>query len=161
MDAERWANQPDRTLEEVLAALDAVAADQDVPLPREVRKRPWCDPRTITTCRVPFVPLAALVHGWGSPQEPWTNVVERFGLVRQMTSWDLLDRIDPQIRDLPAPAEAAVIAAALRGWMSRQDEYVAPVSWLFSVTADDPEMSLNDLHEHAVEAGRRADGCEQ
>lgn len=153
MDAERWANQAERTLEEVLAALDAVPDSDDVTPPGELQLRPWCDVRAASTCRVPYVPLAALVHGWGPPQQrSWSSMVEHFGLTVGMTSWSLLDRIDPDIRQIPPPPEVAETAAVLRRWMALDDDATAPVEWLFRVTENATGQSLEDLHRQAIEA---------
>lgn len=149
MDAERWANQPSRTLDEVLAAIEAVPEEQDVDVAASVSLRPWCDPTTAGKCRIPFVPLACLVHGWGDPTRGWSATADRLGLTPASTSWDVLDRLEPEIRGVPAPEATAASAWALRRWMGLDETATSPVRWLFDVTADDPTASLSKLTERA------------
>lgn len=49
MDVERWANQPARTADEVLAVLNTVDEAEDISAPESGGMRPWCNPRQITT----------------------------------------------------------------------------------------------------------------
>ena len=152
MDAERWANEPSRTLEQVLAAIEAVPEEQDIQLLENVSLRPWCDPSSPATCRIPFVPLACLVHGWGDPTRGWSETADSLGLTPASTSWDVLDRLDPEIRGVPAPEATAQNAQLLRRWMGLDEISISPVRWLFDVTADEPGASLSELTERAREA---------
>lgn len=152
MDAERWANQPLRTLEEVLAALDAVPEDRDVQPLEEVSLRPWCDPSYPATCRIPYVPLACLVHGWGDPERGWSETADRLGLTPNSSSWDVLDRLEPEIRHVPAPEGTAETAWLLRRWTVLEDVSTSPVRWLFEATSDEPSIPLSELVQRAQEA---------
>lgn len=152
MDAERWANQPSQTLEEVLAAIDAVPEEQDIQLLEKVSLRPWCDPSSPATCRIPLVPLACLVHGWGDPSRGWSETADRLGLTPASTSWDVLDRLDPEIRGVPAPEGTAQTAWLLRQWMGLEEASTSPVRWLFETTADEPAVPLSKLAQRAQEA---------
>lgn len=151
VDAERWANQPSRTVDEVLAALDAVPEERDVQPLDEVSLRPWCDPSIQVTCRIPFVPLASLVHAWADPTRGWSETADRLGLTPDMTSWDLLDRLEPQIRDVTPPEGVARSAGLLRDWMVAHGA-TSPARWLFEVAAVSPAISLEELDHRASEA---------
>lgn len=164
VDAERWANQGARTLEEVLRALDAVSEDEDLPVPAVPTRRAWCDPKVVTRCRVPFVPLAAVTHAWGAMDRPWFEVADELGLTAELTSWELLRKIDPVIRDAPAQAPVADVAWDLRRWkgLDERSDALASAKWLFTVTSSDPSVTLHDLRARAHEAirrQRRPDSC--
>lgn len=152
LDVERWANQPTRTLDEVLEVLDSVQSTDDIEVPEAPLMRPWCDPKIVATCRIPYIPLAALVHAWGDRARPWSELVAEFELVPDLSSWDLLRRVDPAIRDLPAPQGVQDSARQLRVWQGSQSASVAPVRWLFAVTDDLPEATLDALLQRADEA---------
>lgn len=150
IEVERWANQPSRSLDEVLTVLDAVGTSDDVPVPDKPSLGPWCDPPTIATCRSPYIPLTALVHAWGDPHRRWSEVVAEFDLQPNMTSRELLLRLDPAIRDKTPAADVQSNGWRLRHWMTLQSENTAPVRWLFAVTRTDPETDLHGLQERAT-----------
>ena len=151
MDAERWANQ--RPLEEVLAALDAVPEEQDVQPLEAVTLRAWCRPSSQSTCRIPFIPIACLVHGWGDPARGWSETADRLGLTPGSSSWDVLDRLEPEIRYLAPPENLDETASLLRKWMVDVDAAsTSPVQWLFDVTANEPSTALTKLAQRAQEA---------
>ena len=152
LDVERWANQPTRTVDEVLEVLDAVRSTDDVELPEEPSIRAWCDPKAVATCRIPYIPLAAVVHAWGDRDRAWSDVVSEFDLAEGLSSWDLLRRVDPAIRDLPPPEGVRDAAWQLRSWQGLQSTSVAPVRWLFAVTEESPQTSLRTLLRRASEA---------
>ena len=152
MDAERWANQRSRTLEDVLAALDAVPEEQDPQATGEVSLRPWCNPSIPATCRIPFVPFACLVHGWGDPARGWVETAVRLGLTPESSSWDVLNRLEPEICDSAPPEGVAETAGLLRRWMVLDGASTSPVHWLFGVTASEPVVSLTELTKWAQEA---------
>ena len=156
LDVERWANQPTRTVEGVLEVLDSVQSTDDVEVPQAPSMRSWCDPKVVATCRIPFIPLAAVVHAWGDRERPWSELVAEFQLARDLSSWELLRRVDPAIRDLPAPQGVQDAARQLRAWQGSQSASVAPVRWLFAVTDDSPETTLNALLQRADEASAAA-----
>ncbi|WP_425413684.1 DUF6197 family protein [Nitriliruptor alkaliphilus] len=152
VNVEQWANQPSRTLEEVIGALHAVPVADDLPIPPSPSLRPWCDPKVASRCRIPYIPLAALVHAWGDRDRPWSDVARSFELVAAMSSWDLLRAIEPSIRDAAPAEEVADIAWTLRGWKSLVAESAAPSRWLHSVAEDDPTITLTQLWDQASEA---------
>ncbi len=151
MDVERWANEPSRTLEEVLTALDAVPEHQDVHPPELVSLRPWSRPSVLATCRLPFIPLACLVHGWDDPTCGWSQFAGRLELTPDSTSWALLDRLEPEIRDVTPPEGVAETAWLLRQWMVLDGLSSSPVRWLFEITADEPDVCLTELVGRARE----------
>ena len=152
LDVERWANQPTRTAEEVLEVLESVQSEDDVEVSEAPSMRSWCDPKIVVTCRIPYIPLAALVHAWGDRERPWSDLVAEFRLAPDLSSWDLLRRVDPAIRDLPAPQGVQDAARQLRAWQGSQSASVAPVRWLFAVTDDSPETALDSLLQRAGDA---------
>lgn len=133
----------------MLTALDAARHDGDIKAPPRVTIRPWCDPKTASTCRIPFVPLAALTHTWTQQAEPWHDLVERYQLTPSTSPWQMLDAIDPDIRDSTMPPSVPRNAAALRDLMGEQASTTSPANWLFTVCADD--TPLDDLLAHAAE----------
>lgn len=151
MNVEQWANQSGRRLEEVLQALDAVSSDEDVPVPSAPTLRPWCDPRVVSRCRVPFIPLGALAHAWGDADRPWSDVAEEVSLTEEMTSWDMLRRIDPVIRDTPPAAGVSHAAWVLRAWKILQYESLSPARWMLLMAAEDPSVTLEQLLGRAQE----------
>jgi hypothetical protein len=157
MDVERWANQADRTVDEVLAVLEMVDNAEDVLAPESGGMRPWCDPRQVTTCRLPYIPLAAFTHAWllHGPRTPLQELLYRYGLGPTTTSWDLLDRIDPEIRSATVDANRVrAVAVELRQWMRSSGEEVTAAKWLRAVAADEPDSSLDDLELRAIDANR-------
>ena len=152
-DLERWANQPGRTLTEVLDALDAVPASEDVPAPPSITRRSWCHPDTVATCRLPFVPLGMIVLAWGDPERPWEEVVGQFGLTPEMTSWDLLRRLDPPTRHAPSPPDLRGQVRNLHKRMSAQTTALSPVGWLFASAEGEPGLPLTKLVADPEEEG--------
>ena len=144
-DLERWANQPGRTLTEVLDALDAVPASEDVPVPPSATRRPWCHPDTVATCRLPFVPLGVIVLAWEDPERPWAEVAGQFGLTPYVTSWDLLRRLDPQTRHAPPFPGLRRQVHNLHKRMSAQITALSPVGWLFASAEGEPGLPLTRL----------------
>lgn len=153
MDLEQWANQRPRTAEEVLEALEAVPEDEDVPVPAAPVVRPWCDAKVISRCRIPFIPLAAVTHAWGDMDRPWSDVAGEFGLTAELTSWELLRRIDPTIRDTTASAPVAEVAWDLRRWkgLDPLSDSFSTARWLFSVAEADSSVTLEGLRDRASE----------
>lgn len=151
MELERWANLPSRTLEEVLEALTAVPDSADVPPPQELSPRPWCKLTVASTCRIPFVPLAALIDAWEDPKRPWSQVRDQYGLEPGVSVWEVLRRVDPVIRNRRSRSSVRQDAVLLRAYMA-QSEDVDPVRWLDSVEARDAGSDLVTLREVAREA---------
>jgi hypothetical protein len=151
-DPEQWANQPTRTLAEVLEVLDAVPVAADVPVPPEVSLRPWCDPKVVSRCRIPYIPLAAIVHAWGDLDRAWSDAVQPFELTAEMSSWDLLRTIEPAIRHETPGDGVAETAWMLRRWKGAVADTVAPARWLHTVIEGDPSITLRQLRDRATDA---------
>ncbi len=149
IDAEHWANHPARTVEEVLTALDAAGKEGDIEAPSRVTLRPWCKPKIVGTCRIPFIPLAATAQAWAAHDGTWWDIVDRFGLAASMTSWDVLEVIEPGIRNAPT-ANVHEAAIALRAWMGQQTDIASPIKWMFAVCDDGPRLA--ELIERAEQA---------
>ena len=157
MELERWANQPSRTLEEVLEALTAVPDSADVPPPQELSPRPWCKLTVASTCRIPFVPLAALIDAWEDHERPWSQVRDQYGLEPGVSVWEVLRRVDPVIRQRPSSSSVHEDALLLREYMAKTED-ADPVRWLDTVTAGEAGSDLVTLREVAREATRNESG---
>ena len=153
-DAERWANQSGRTLDEVLSVLDAGCSEGDIDAPSQLTMRPWCNPKTVSTCRVPFIPLAATVHAWTMHGGTWADISGRYGLTRSTTSWQSLDAIEPDIRDSAPPPDVYEQAMALRAWMRDGPDTTNASTWLFAVCEETTELPELLDRAHEVERAR-------
>lgn len=151
-DVERWANQSGRTLDEVLAVLDTGCSEGDVDAPGQLTMRPWCNPKIVSTCRVPFIPLAATVHAWKMHGGTWADTAARYGLARSTTSWQSLDAIEPDIRDSTPPPDIYAQTMTLRAWMRDGSDATNASRWLFAVCEQTTE--LLELLERALGAER-------
>lgn len=142
VDAERWSNAAGRTRQEVIDLLLGCAED-DVDVPSAATLRPWCDPSLLRTCRVPFVPLAALVHAWSARSASVAEIVEHFGLAETTDPWTLLDRVDAEIAFTEAPDDVAAKADVFRGAMaSRVPELHSPCALLCLLVEHSPAADL-------------------
>lgn len=118
-DGRAWSNEPQRSLAEVLEVLSAAAAKGDLRGPAVVRMRPWCKASDQFTCRIPFIPLAALMHAWKLAPVPLQAFVDRYDLKPSMDPWALLDLVDPDIVGTEPPEGIADAAGELRAVMER------------------------------------------
>lgn len=150
MDAEQWANQASRSLDEVLAALDAGYEDGDIAPPETLTMRPWCNPKVVSTCRVPFVSLAVTVHAWAAHGGPWADFVTDYELGPSLTSWQMLDTIEPALRDVEPSPDVHHVAMTLRAWMRQQSDTANSTRWLFAVCDENSELA--ELVERAWQA---------
>lgn len=150
VDAEHWANQPSRTLDEVVAALDAGRGEGDIDAPVELTMRPWCNPKVVSTCRVPFVPLAATIQAW-TMRGGWDAMVTRYSLTPSTTSWQTLDAVEPDVRDVAQLEGVYGPAMTLRAWMRLQSDTANSTMWLFTVCNESTELpELVDRAEAAI-----------
>jgi hypothetical protein len=150
IDAEQWSNQAGRTIEEVLAALDAAGSEGDIEAPAQLTMRPWCNPKIIRTCRIPFIPLAAIVQAWAAHEGTWQDIAARYDLTPSTTPWAMLEIIDPDIRNIAA-TNVHEGASTLRAWMEQQTDIASPVKWMFSVCSEDTKLAaLLDLAEQST-----------
>lgn len=140
IDVEQWANHANRSLDEVLTALNAGRGEGDIEAPEALTMRPWCDPKVVSTCRVPFVPLAVTVQAWTARGDRWRDVAARYDLTPSSTSWQTLDAIEPDIRDVEPPPDVRGVAMALRVWMRLQSDTANSTSWLFTVCGQSTEL---------------------
>ena len=152
MDIEQWANQPSRTIDEVLDVLDAVAADGDIDAPDPPTLRPWCSTKTAARCRIPYIPLAAVVHAWGDGDRSWSSVVDEYRLDPDLSPWEALQRLDPVIRDVAPHPDVADAAWELREWLIAEEHSYSQIRWLFDVTENEPTTDLPTLRKRAVVA---------
>lgn len=140
--AERWSNTSGRTRQEVVDLLSDCAKD-DMAVPSSPTLRPWCDPSLIRTCRVPFVPVAAVVHAWSSMACSVAEFVDRFDLQKTTDPWTLLDRVDAEIAFTDPPDGVAAIAEVFRAAMAAQDpEIYSPSALLWWLLEHDPKAEL-------------------
>lgn len=150
VDAEQWANQAGRSLDEVLAALNVAREDGDIAAPEVLNMRPWCDPKVVSTCRLPFVSLAATVLAWTVHGDRWGDFATDYELTSSSTSWRTLDAIEADIRDVEPAPDLRELAMTLRAWMREQTHTANSTRWLFSVC--DGSTQLPELVERARDA---------
>lgn len=156
-DPEGWADQASRTAVEVIAACEAAAAAGDVDVPGAVTLRPWCRTASVFTCRIPFIPLATVVHWWLTHPGPVGALVDTFDLGDVPDPWTLLDRVEPAAgRETSGAAmveEIRTTAVLLRDWVHAQEPEVVTATQVFLRAADaDPTMDLAGFKSWA---GRR------
>lgn len=152
MGPERWANQKDRSLEEVLDVLDAAGGDGDVELPPEVTLRPWCDPTVVSRCRIPYIPLAAVVHAWTLDGGSLKELLGRYEIRADTPSWTVLEIVDEHIAHTQ-PADAVEdLAWNLRVWMDSESSAVSLASkWLWELTEKHAGVTYPELVDVAAE----------
>lgn len=145
---EGWSSSKRRTKAEILNVLDrALDAGGDIAAPQSVTIRPWCTTKLVRTCRIPFVPLAAVVHAWAHRGGGLQDLLEHFGIDAMTDPWILLDRVEPEIRDLPAAENAADIADFLRSRMhAAEPEIYSPARLLAEL---DPLLTLDELRDQS------------
>lgn len=146
---ERWSSSKGRTKAEILNVLDsALDAGEDIAAPESVTMRPWCTTKLVRTCRIPFVPLAALVHSWGDRGGKLRGLLDQYGIDATTDPWTILDRVDPEIRDLPAPQDVGGIADHLRSCMHAvEPEIYSPARLLSEL---DPRLTLDGIRKQSV-----------
>jgi hypothetical protein len=145
-----WSNEPQRKLSEVLDVLETAAAGGDVAAPELVRLRPWCDPSKQFTCRIPFVPLAALMHAWKLNPCPLDKLVGDYDLEMFMDPWVLLERVEPDIVDTSSPGGVAEDAAKLRLGMKHWPigPIYSPTKLFVTIAATDPSLEPGEFAAH-------------
>lgn len=147
--AEGWSSSKGRTEADVLAALDsALDAGDDIAAPESVIMRPWCTTKLVRTCRIPFVPLGALVHSWGHRGGELQDLLDHFEIDETTDPWTILDRVEPGIRDMPASEDVADVADFLRSRMhTAEPEMYSPALLL---VATNPRLTLDGLRQQSV-----------
>lgn len=116
---ELWSNEPDRTVTQIIDALRSAVGDIAVP-ETPFERRPWSKPGTVSTCRIPFVPLASVIHVWLAEQVPLRQVLDDLNLRMGSDPWEILRAADPVARNLPEPTDVRVVADEVKKWMSDQ-----------------------------------------
>ena len=140
--AERWSNASGRTRQEVVDLLSDCAKD-DMAVPSTATLRPWCDPSLIRTCRVPFVPVAAVVHAWSAVACSVAEIVDRFELEKSTNPWTMLDRVDAEIAFTDPPDGVTAHAEVFRAAMAAQHpEIHSPSAFLWWLLEHDPKATL-------------------
>lgn len=142
----RWADRAGRTTGELLTAFDQARRDGDVKPPPAVTLRPWSRPNVQRTCKVPFVPLAVVLHAWSLDGGTLSELWSRYDL-HGATTWELLDRLEPRVAHRPDPGGIAAGAELVRSWMAAKTP--APVlapTVLFDVAlASGPSATLDEF----------------
>lgn len=111
-----------------------------------VELRPWCDPKLVRTCRIPFVPLAAVLHAWEHREAGLEDVLGEFSVVATTDPWTILDRVEPLIREVKASKQVPVVADLLRSWMHEvEPQTQSPAQLLCGIAALHGNLSLDDL----------------
>lgn len=146
---EGWSSSKGRTKADVLTALDsALGAGDDIAAPESVTMRPWCTTKLVRTCRIPFVPLGALVHAWGPRGGKLQGLLDHFEIDATTDAWTILDRVEPEIRNVPAVQDVADIADYLRGCMhDAEPEIYSPALLLAGL---DPRLTLDGVRKQSV-----------
>jgi len=140
-----WSRAKGRTKADVLGALDQALADGDVAVATELTMRPWCTTKLIRTCRIPFVPLAALAHSWSARGGSLGDLLGHFEIDALTDPWQILDRAEPTIRDVPAPPDTSELADYLRGRMNESEpEIYSPARLLVQL---EPGLTLDGLRD--------------
>ncbi len=83
--------------------------------PESVTVRPWCDPKVVSTGRIPFVPVASVcqvalsAHRAGGLKA----ACDELGVSRTEDPWMFMDRTDPTVREQDPAAGTAELATAI------------------------------------------------
>lgn len=141
--AERWSNRSGRTKQEAIDVVRQVSADGDMDLPDAATLRPWCDPSLVRTCRVPFVPLAAVVHAWALRPGTVKELVRRLDVEATTDPWTLLDRAEAEIAFTDSPENVSEFAGVFRSSMAAQvPEMYSPAALLCEMASAVPTADL-------------------
>lgn len=141
--AERWSNTSGRMKQEVIDVLRQVAGRGDLETPDPPTLRPWCDPSLVRTCRVPFVPLAAVVHAWALTPGTVAEQVRRLGIEVTTDPWTLLDRAEAEIAFTDPPDDVGKFAGAFRASLAAQvPEMYSPAVLFCEMAEADPTADL-------------------
>jgi len=145
---EGWSSSKGRTKAEILNVLgSALDAGDDIAAPEPVTMRPWCTTKLVRTCRIPFVPLAAVVHAWSHRGGKLRGLLDHFEIDGTTDPWTILDRVEPEIRDIPAAEDTGDIADFLRGRMhAAEPEIYSPARLLAEL---DRQLTLDGLRDRA------------
>lgn len=146
---EVWSSSKGRTKADVLDVLNsALGAGDDIAAPETVTMRPWCTTKLVRTCRIPFVPLAALVHAWSHRGGKLRDLLDHFEIDATTDPWAILDRVEPQIREVRAAEDVADIADFLRSRMhDAEPEIYSPARLLSEL---DPRLTLDGVRKQSV-----------
>jgi len=161
VDPHIWANQTGRTLPEVLAVLDSAGAEGDVDAYPTMTLRPWCHLNMVSTCRIPYVPLAAVVHAYKLRSGSLTDLLAEFEIDAKTDPWTILDRIEPTIVETDSPDGVREMADTLRLMMHANPPIFTPSRVLVMVAEGEPTTGLHNIDEHwraiATAADAKAD----
>jgi hypothetical protein len=117
-NVELWVNDKERTRAEVVDRLRS--ARTAVVRPEPFMLRPWCRLSLVRTCRIPYVPVASVLHVWLSGRRPLGRVLDEMVIERGTDPWEVLRRADAVAGALPSPDGVADCADAVRVWMLGQ-----------------------------------------
>ena len=168
-----WSNRPERTWSDIKSLL-ASSPGLAFEVPGDLTLRPWCTPKLVSSCRIPFVPVAAVVHFALAqmPEASLGQVLERFEIVAGLDPWELLRIVDPTIRSSMAPPGVGLLAGRIVDVAVRRSEELAAADPLMSgalissaqvlwLTAGDPELrdvAVSEL-ESLLPAARKGESA--
>ena len=133
--------------------------------PESVTMRPWCDPKVVSTGRIPFIPVASVCQVALSAHQPdgLKAACDVLGVSRSEDPWMFIARTDPIVRGQVPASGTAELATAIIAYCDAANRNVAagslgailsPANMLEAVFGMDVEVST--LAAHLVESVRSA-----